>query len=155
MPEFVEVDAFDRLLLAALQENAGRTTDALAREIPLSASSIARRIRRLIEAGVIERTVAIVRAERDHLNAVIDVQLDSHALPQVEAFVRTLRDDDRVQLLLELSGPFDLMLVVSTRGMEGFNGFVDGLLGANPAVRRYETRFVKKQRKFSTAVPMD
>jgi DNA-binding Lrp family transcriptional regulator len=47
------------------------------------------------------------------------------------------------------------MLLVTVRDMDAFNDFVDTMLGADPVVRRYETSFVKRRRKFSTALPLD
>ena len=82
MPDLRECDATDLKLLAALQQDASRTTDALAAEIALSPSAIARRIRRLREAGIIERHVAILSDQAvRYLSVFVDVQLDRHALP--------------------------------------------------------------------------
>ena len=56
--------------------------------------------------------------------------------------------------MLEVAGPFDLVLVVAVRDMDAYNAFADETLAADPAVRRYESRFVKKRRKFTTAWPI-
>jgi DNA-binding Lrp family transcriptional regulator len=88
------------------------------------------------------------------LSVLVDVQLDRHALPEVEALIRRLNGCDEVQLLLQISGAFDLTLMVSVPDMDAFNTFVDTMLGSDRVVRRYESRFVKKRRKFSTAVPL-
>ena len=55
---------------------------------------------------------------------------------------------------MEVAGPFDLVLVVAVSDMDAFNAFADDALADDPAVRRYETRFVKKRRKYSTAWPI-
>lgn len=154
MPDLGECDAHDLKLLAALQEDCLRTVDDLARDVPLSPSSIARRIRRLRESGIIERAVAIVAPGRAHLSAIVDVQMDHHARPQMEALIRRLSTDSRVQMLLELTGAFDLMLVVAVRDMDAFNEFADSMLADGGAVRRYETRFIKRRRKFTVALPL-
>ena len=54
------LDEFDRNLLGLLQENADLTSDQLATKVALSASAIQRRLKRLRESGVIERTIAVV-----------------------------------------------------------------------------------------------
>jgi DNA-binding Lrp family transcriptional regulator len=89
------------------------------------------------------------------LSAVVQVQMDRHALAAVEALRRRLVASPQVQLYLEISGTFDLMLLVTVRDMDAFNDFVDTMLAADPVVRRYETSFVKRRRKFSTALPLD
>ena len=53
-------DSFDLKLLNAMQEDADRTAEQLAEIVALSPSAIARRLRRLREAGAIAHTVAIL-----------------------------------------------------------------------------------------------
>lgn len=155
MAERRELDGYDRALLRVLQVDAARTAEELARDVTLSPSAITRRVRRLHEDGTIVADVAIV-AERavPLLSAFVDVQLDRHALAEVEALLRRLCGDARVQAVMEVTGRFDLMLLVAVADMDGFNAFADTMLADDPAVRRYETRFVKKRRKFSTAIPL-
>jgi DNA-binding Lrp family transcriptional regulator len=155
MPDLRDCDATDRKLLAALQHDASRTADALAADVALSPSAIARRVRRLRETGLIERDVAILSEQAVHyLSVFVDIQLDRHALPEVEALIRRLQACEEVQLLMQISGAFDLTLLVAVADMEAFNVFVDAMLGSDRVVRRYESRFVKKRRKFSPAIPL-
>ena len=149
-------DTLDLRILDLLQHDALLTADALAQRLPLSASAIARRIRRLRESGAITADVAVLSEEiGPFLSAVVQVQMDRHALAAVEALRRRLVASPHVQLYLEISGTFDLMLLVTVRDMDAFNDFVDTMLAADPVVRRYETSFVKRRRKFSTALPLD
>jgi len=156
MPDLRDCDSTDLKLLAALQHDSSRTADALAAEVALSPSAIARRIRRLRESGLIERDVAILsEGAARYLSVFVDVQLDRHLLPEVEALIRRLQACDEVQLLMQISGAFDLTLLIAVKDMESFNVFVDTMLGSDRVVRRYESRFVKKRRKFSPAIPLD
>lgn len=149
-------DMLDLRILDLLQRDALLTADELAQRLPLSASAIARRIRRLRESGVIAEDVSVLSEQvGPFLSAVVQVQMDRHALAAVEALRRRLVASPQVQLYLEISGTFDLMLLVTVRDMDAFNDFVDTMLGADPVVRRYETSFVKRRRKFSTALPLD
>lgn len=149
-------DMLDLRILDLLQRDALLTADELAQRLPLSASAIARRIRRLRESGVIAEDVSVLSEQvGPFLSAVVQVQMDRHALAAVEALRRRLVASPQVQLYLEISGTFDLMLVVTVRDMDAFNDFVDTMLAADPVVRRYETSFVKRRRKFSTALPLD
>lgn len=149
-------DTLDLRILDLLQRDALLTADELAERLPLSASAIARRVRRLRESGVIAEDVSVLSEQvGPFLSAVVQVQMDRHALAAVEALRRRLVASPHVQLYLEISGTFDLMLLVTVRDMDAFNDFVDTMLGADPVVRRYETSFVKRRRKFSTALPLD
>lgn len=152
----ISADDLDLRILALLQHDALLTADAIAERLPLSSSAIGRRVRRLRESGAIAADVAIV-SDRigTMLSAVILVQLDRHALPAVEAFRRKLIASDNVQLFLEVSGSFDVMLLVTVPHMDAFNAFADAMLADGSVVRRYETSFVKRRRKFSPALPLD
>jgi DNA-binding Lrp family transcriptional regulator len=79
-----EWDRYDRQLLSLLQEDALRTAEDLARDVALSPSAIARRVRRMREDGTIVADRAVV-AEKigPFLSAMVDVQLDRHALEPV------------------------------------------------------------------------
>ncbi|MFC4293594.1 Lrp/AsnC family transcriptional regulator [Novosphingobium tardum] len=148
-------DRYDRDLLSLLQEDALRTAEDLARDVALSPSAIARRMRRMREDGTILGDRAVV-TERigPFLSAMVDVQLDRHALAEVEALLRRLEARPQVQALMEVAGPFDLVMVVAVADMDAFNAFADEALASDPAVRRYETRFIKKRRKYTSAWPI-
>ena len=149
-------DMLDLRILDLLQRDALLTADELAQRLPLSASAIARRIRRLRESGVIAEDVSVLSEQvGPFLSAVVQVQMDRHALAAVEALRRRLTASPHVQLFLDVSGTFDLLLLVTVRDMAAFNDFTDTMLGADPVVRRYETSFVKRRRKFSLALPLD
>ena len=64
MEAVIELDAIDRRILRALQQDGRVTFDTLAGEAGLSSSAVLRRVRRLEEAGVIDRYVALVPPER-------------------------------------------------------------------------------------------
>jgi len=151
----VSRDEMDLRILERLQQNALLTADELAADLPLSPSAIARRIRRLRETGVIAGDVAVLSdAIGPFLSAFVHIQLDRHALAQIEALRRRLTSSIHVQLFMEISGAFDVVLLVTVADMEAFNAFADAALAGDPVVRRYETSFVKRKRKLSLALPL-
>ena len=58
-----DFDVTDRALIAALQEDGRRSTADLAREVSLSPSATAERLRRLTDAGVIAGITAVIDPE--------------------------------------------------------------------------------------------
>ena len=151
------MDDFDTALLALLQEDGLATADQLAADVPLSPSAIARRVRRLRDEGHVAATRAVLGEQLlgRRLRALVTVQLHDHAPADGLAALRTqLVALPHVQLCLEISGPSDLVLLVSVADMPAFNEFADAHLAGNPVVRRYETAFVKKALKFTTAAPL-
>jgi DNA-binding Lrp family transcriptional regulator len=152
-----KLDGLDRKLLSCLQRDNQLTADTLADRVGRSPSAIARRLRRLRDSGAIVADVAVVAEQSvgHPLSAIIHVQLERHALTEVASFKRQLAASDNVQFCLEISGAFDILLLVVVADMEAFNLFADDLLAGQRAVRRYETSFVKRRLKASLALPLD
>ena len=151
-------DSFDLKLLNAMQEDADRTAEQLAELVALSPSAIARRLRRLRESGAIARTVSILRGDlaETRLRAMVRLQLQDHAEKAGLATLRArLQQLDEVQFCFEVSGTDDLIMLVACRDMAAFNEFADKELADDPAVRRYETSFVKKEIKYRPMIRLD
>ncbi|RYY44113.1 MAG: Lrp/AsnC family transcriptional regulator [Sphingomonadales bacterium] len=148
-------DKIDILILEQLQQDALLTADALAERLPLSASAIARRVRRMRADGTIAADTAVVAENAGkYLSALVLVQLERHSTDAVDAVRRRLIASANVQMLLDVSGAFDLVLLIVARDMDAFNALADSLLEDDPAVRRFETSFAKRRRKFSAALPL-
>jgi DNA-binding Lrp family transcriptional regulator len=152
-----KLDGLDLALLACLQEDNLLTADMLAERVGRSPSAVARRLRRLRATRAIAADVAVVseQAAGHPLSAIVHLQLERHALNEVESFRRRLVASDNVQFCLEISGAFDILLLVVVPDMAAFNLFADDILAGQRAVRRYETSFVKKRLKASLALPLD
>lgn len=153
-----KLDAFDIQLLNLLQADNLATAEVLAREVALSPSAIARRIRGYRDDGLIAANAAILASEltSDRLRAIVQIQAHEHAEERGIAALRArLAAAREVQLLLNVAGAVDLIALVVTRNMREFNAFADAYFAGDPAVRRYETSFVKAEIKNRPAVWLD
>jgi Lrp/AsnC family leucine-responsive transcriptional regulator len=150
------VDRIDYALLALLQEDSRQTADKLGEKLGLSRSAITRRIQNLTQEGIIAKEVAIVsdRFRRSRVAAIVNVQFDRHQPHEANQFRRAVRALPEVQLFVEITGASDALLLVSVRDMDHFNIFADELASMS-VVRRYETSFIKRTEKFTTAVPVE
>lgn len=151
-----QFDALDIQLLGMVQQNNLLTADQLAERIGLSPSAIARRLRRLRATGAIAADVALISEEAagQPLTAVVHVQLDRHTPQDDDRLRRRLVASPHVQLCLDLAGSFDILLLVVAKDMRAYNEFADAALEDNPAVRRFETTFVKRRVKATLAFPL-
>lgn len=153
-----KLDRFDIRLLNLLQADNMATAETLAREVALSPSAIARRIRGYRDGGLIAANAAILAPEltADRLRAIVQVQVHEHAEEKgISALRGRLAAAGEVQLLLNVAGAVDLIVLVVTRNMREFNAFADLYFAEDPAVRRYETSFVKAEIKNRPAVWLD
>ena len=151
------LDNFDLALLNQAQRNDSQTAEQLARQIALSPSAIARRLRRLRAKGWIARTNALISPTltETRLRALVFIELAEHANLTGKAHLEErLRATDQVQFCYETSGDSDLLVLFDCASMADFNQLCDAVLATDSTVRRYETSFVKRQVKFAPFVEL-
>ncbi len=151
-----KLDQLDMRLLACLQEDNLQTADILAEKVGRSPSAVARRVRRLRATGAIARDVAVVseKAAGNPLFAVIHVQFERHGPQGEDSLRRRLAASHHVQLCLDIAGAFDILLRAVAVDMDDFNAFTAEHLFGQPAVRRFESTFVKRRVKATLALPL-
>lgn len=153
----MRLDRLDLRLLTCLQEDNLQTSEELAERIGRSPSAVARRVRRLRANGAIAADVAVLseKAAGHPLFAIVQVQLERHASQAADLLRRQLLASPNVQLCLDVSGSFDILLLVVAPDMDAYNRFADATLAEQPAVRRFETSFVKKRAKATLTLPIE
>ncbi len=153
-----ELDAIDKRILAALQQNGRATFDELASAVGLSASAALRRVRRLEEAGVIAGYAAQVVPERVGLGltAYINVRLakGGGSGNPTEAFAAAVQAWPEVAECAALSGEMDILLHVRVRDMAHYSRFVMDTLLRHPAVQDCKTSFLMRKLKGAAGVPL-
>jgi DNA-binding Lrp family transcriptional regulator len=156
----VTLDAADRRLLALLQQDCWLTNQALADRAHLSAATCLRRVRRLIELGVIERQVALLspdlmaRINGAGLTAILEVTLDRQDAAALEAFEARVAPESAVQQCYRVTAGPDFVLVVHVADMPGYHAFVQRVLTAQGNVRNVRAFFSVRRSKFDPALPV-
>ena len=94
------------------------------RSAHVSPATCLRRVRRLVDAGVIERRVALLSPERlgAGLTAIVEVTLDRQGAEHLDAFERAPWPTRAVQQCYRVSPGPDFVLVVWTRRHAGLPG---------------------------------
>jgi Lrp/AsnC family transcriptional regulator, leucine-responsive regulatory protein len=153
----LDLDRLDIQLLNVVQADNQLTASELSEKIPLSPSAALRRLNRLRQTGVIAREAAVLSDEilGSRVSGIVLVQLNQHAPEVVQALRRQLADKPQVQLMFEISGAFDLLLLIVERDLASFVAFTDHNLAVSAYVHRFETSFVKSRLKATLALPLD
>ena len=155
-----ELDATDLQLLDLLQHDAAQSNQALAERVHVSPPTCLRRVKRLHEAGLIERQVAIVQPERlaalvgHGLSAIVEITLERQGAEQLDAFEARAVQDDAVQQCWRVSPGPDFVLVTCTRDMPGYLALAQRLFTSEANVRNVRAFFGVKRAKFETKVPI-
>ncbi|MFA9441541.1 Lrp/AsnC family transcriptional regulator [Uliginosibacterium sp. sgz301328] len=151
-----EFDAIDRRILAQLQEDASLTNESLARLVHVSPATCLRRVRRLRESGVIERTVAILSPEAvgQGLAVIVEITLEQQNTEWLARFeVRAMEEAAVQQCYRTSSGP-DFVLILHVASMDDYHALAHRLLSADAHVRNVRAFFAVKRSKFATALPL-
>jgi len=156
----VTLDTADRRLLALLQQDCWLTNQALADKAHLSPATCLRRVRRLIELGVIERQVALLspdvmaRITGAGLTAILEVTLDRQDAVALDAFEARVAPESDVQQCYRVTAGPDFVLVVHVADMPAYHAFVQRALTAQGNVRNVRAFFSVKRSKFEPVLPV-
>ncbi|RNF34968.1 Lrp/AsnC family transcriptional regulator [Paracoccus methylarcula] len=151
-----DLDETDLRLLRLLQRDATLSNQALAEKTGLSTSPAWRRIRRLIEDGVIERQVALVRPRRAGLHAMayVQVSLLDHTEDSIARFDLFVQTEDQIIECATITGTSDYQLKIVAPDPEGLEHFIMRRMLALGIIRDTVTHFVLRQTKYTTAMPI-
>jgi Lrp/AsnC family transcriptional regulator, leucine-responsive regulatory protein len=158
--EEINLDAIDLRLLDHLQRNAATSNQDLAAQMHISPPTCLRRIKRLQAAGLIERQVAILSADRlapiigHGLTAIVEVTLDEQAHAKQQAFEQRAVQDAAVQQCYRVSSGPDFVLIIHARDMPTFAQITQRLLTSDANVRNVKTYFSIHRAKFAPAVDL-
>ena len=152
----LDLDAIDIRLLAQLQNDASLSYEALAQLAHVSPATCLRRVKRLVEAGVIARRVAIVDASRfaPALTAVAEVTLDRQGAEHLAAFEARAVAEPAVQQCYRVSPGPDFVLIAQVADMPAWHALVQRLFTQDANVRNVKTFFSVHRAKFDTRVEL-
>jgi Lrp/AsnC family leucine-responsive transcriptional regulator len=158
--EQTAIDATDLLLLNHLQDDASRSNLDLAALLHISPPTCLRRVKRLHDAGLIEREIAVLSVDRlsevigHGLSAIVEITLDRQDNQALEAFERRVAADDAVQQCYRVSPGPDFCLVVHAANMPDYLALAQRLFTTDANVRNVKTFFSVKRSKFGARVPL-
>ena len=158
--EQITIDSTDIQLLDQLQNDASLSNQALAARVHISPPTCLRRVKRLREAGLIERVIALLSVDKlasvagHGLCAMVEITLDRQDQNALEAFERRVASEDAVQQCYRVSPGPDFCLVVHTAHMPDYLALAQRLFTSDANVRNVKTFFSLKRSKFGARVPL-
>jgi DNA-binding Lrp family transcriptional regulator len=139
----IQVDDVDLKLLAQLQQDAALSNQALAERVGISPATSLRRVKRLADAGVIERTVAVLspQALGHGLTAIVEVTLDHQGAERLADFEGRAVADPAVQQCYRLQGGPDFVLIAQVADMPAYQALAQRLFNNDTNVRNVRCFF--------------
>lgn len=150
------LDAVDRRLLRALQED-GRVSNAeLARRCHLSPAACFERIKRLREKRIITGYSAQIDPAKvgRGLLIFVEVLLDRTTGDVFDAFAEAVRRQPEVLECHMVAGGFDYLIKARVADMDAYRAFLGDVLVKMPGVRETRTYAALEEVKNTTVLPL-
>lgn len=154
----IDLDLTDLKLLEELQTDASLSNQALAERVYISPPTCLRRVKRLHDAGLIERQIALLSPDKlsallgHGLTVIIEITLDRQGAGQLEAFEQKVALQSAVQQCYRVSPGPDFILLVHVLDMPQYLALTQRLFTEDANVRNVKAFFSTKRSKFEPKV---
>lgn len=152
----VDLDVFDRKILAVLQTNAAQSTADIADLVGLSQSPCWRRIQRLRDEGIIKAQVALIDRRKVGLNTQVfaQVKLNAHGRSNLEEFSEAIRGFPEVLDCYVTLGTTDFLLRIVAADIDAYERFFFDKLSRVPGVQEINSIVALSEIKATTVLPL-
>lgn len=152
----IPLDRTDRAILRELQRDGRLSNVELARRVSLSESACLRRVKRLEEAGVIERYAAVLKQSAVGLpdSVFVDVSLSREQQEDLAAFEEAVRKIPEVMEAWLMSGEYDYLLRVVVADTADYERVHRESITRLPGVARVRSSFALRTVTKKTELPV-
>lgn len=149
------MDAIDKKILVALQEDASLSVAEIGQRVGLSSTPCWKRIQRLEADGVISRRVALVDPDKIGLgiSVFVSVETGDHSQGWLDRFATVVSAMPEVMEFYRMAGDVDYMLRVIVPDMQSYDAFYKRLIATVP-LKNVTSRFAMEKIKSTTVLPI-
>ncbi|MDQ1095471.1 MULTISPECIES: Lrp/AsnC family transcriptional regulator [Chryseobacterium] len=150
----MKFDETDRQLLLFLQQDSKQTTKELSYKLGLSVTAVYERIRKLENAGVIAKYVAILDRHKINRDFIVlcHVKLTQHRKEYVLQFEKEIMNLQEVTECFHVSGDYDYILKIAVRDMQDYRNFMLSKLTTLKHIASTHSSFMISEVKNTTAI---
>jgi Lrp/AsnC family transcriptional regulator, leucine-responsive regulatory protein len=156
----IKLDNIDFMLLDLLQTDSGQSNQSLAAKVHISPPTCLRRVKAMVESGLIERQIAIINPDKlaviqgHGLTALVEITLDRQGAEHLSDFEARVIQDSAVQQCYRVSPGPDFCLVVYCADMPAYLALSQRLFTQDANVRNVKTFFSVKRSKFEPRIDL-
>lgn len=150
------MDKIDRKILRILQQDASLSVAELSERAGISQTPVWRRIRKLEEAGIIDRRVTLLNQEAIGLGLTgfVLIRPSDHSDEWVEKFSRAVADIPEIVEVHRTSGDVDYVLKVVAPDVKGYDAIYKRLI-RSVVMNDVSASFSMEKLKSTTELPLD
>ena len=150
------MDTFDHHILKLLQKDSRTTTQEIGDQIGLSATACQRRIKKLRQAGIIEKEVAVLNgaALGSYVTVVVEVVLKKGGSATIDEFKTQVIAHKEVQQCYYVTGNVDFILIIAAENMLKYEKITRKLFFKNPNIQKFHSTVVMENVKVGLDIPL-
>ena len=150
------LDAADRKLLRAVQEDVRLTADQLSDICGLSPTAALKRLKKLRADGIIQRETAVVSPKAVGLDvmAIVLVTLERESKGVIDRFKRAIRETPQIMQGYYITGDADFVLTIVAESMEAYDAFTQDFFYDQHTVKNFKTLVVLDPVKSGNTTPI-
>ncbi len=143
--DLLPVDSLDVKILCILREDSRTSNAEIARILETSEATIRRRIRGMIDKGIIAGFSTFINYAliENPVKAYIHLKVRTE---RMETVIEKIREHDMLLALYRVTGEYDLLCVTLFNSMDGLHEFIDYFLGIDGIIET-NTQIVMKAHK--------
>jgi Lrp/AsnC family leucine-responsive transcriptional regulator len=152
----MRLDRTDQRILETLQRDGRISHVELAQLIGLTPTPVARRVRELEAAGIIQGYAALIDPRKlgQTVQAFVQVRLEQHGEEIAERFRRAFQERPEVIACYAMTGDMDFLLHVIVRDVDSLSDFTLRRLLRMPGVRDVRSSLVLETIKRTVQIPL-
>ena len=155
MTDDVKLDSKDWAILRLLQRDASLSIQSIADTVGLSVNPCWRRIRRMEDAGVIARRVALLDPAKvgAQTSVFVAIRTRRHDAEWLAAFDAAVSGIDEIMECHRMAGDVDYLLKIRVADIAGYDRIYQQLIRKVPDLADVTASFSMEEMKATTALP--
>lgn len=157
MKTSVEIDALDVRILGIIQQDATVSIQQIGEQVGLSTNPCWRRIKRMEDAGIIDRRVAILDPAKVGLGvtAFVTIRTDNHNPEWLKLFANGVRAMPEIIECHRMSGDVDYLLKIMVGDIAHYDQIYQQLISSVPGLSDVSSTFSMERLKHGTALKIE